>query len=303
MLKLYVSDDGKTFTELSAVAVAPHLKPIKKTSVKDAILKYDQNCTSHKCIKNRSNERLYFKMFRDFAEGHGIINVDEVTAVLVEDFQSMLYDRMSGASVNRRFNTFKHFFRKCLEWKFIFENPAAGIKKKKEESKPFKPWPTEIVAQFLLLTTDVHTDLFYFLWLTGCRPMEAKNLMWTDIDHDAGEITFKCGKNAKVTRKFPITDEISSLLHQMKMDSIYVFSKDKKQITNQLLYHYAKDRLKQFTRENYTVYGLRHTFGSRMSENGANAFEVAQLMGHTKIETTKRYIHTDQQRFKNFISK
>lgn len=302
MLKLYGSYDGKNFIEMSALAIGVNLRPIEKKTVKEAIKQYDRLCTSHKCIKNRSNERLYFYMFREFLEGHGVVHIDEVAAIHVEDFQSLLADRMKGTSVNRRFNTFHHFFRKCLEWNYIFSNPAKGIVKKKDDSIPFKPWPIELFTQFLMLTTDVHSDLFYFLWLTGCRPMEAKNLTWTDIDHDGGEITFKCGKNAKTLRTFPITDEISRLLHNMRIDSLHVFSKDKKQINNQLLYHYAKDRLKHITTGKYTVYGLRHTFGSRMSEEGANAFEIASLMGHTKIETTKRYIHTSADRLKKFVN-
>lgn len=296
MLKLYVSEDGKNFTEISALAVGEHLKTIKKVSVKEAIQTYDKNCTSHKCIKNQSNERLYFHIFRKFLEDRGIFAIHEVKKLDIEDFESWLFTRMKASSVNRRMNVFKNFFVKCKGWGFVFENPCAGLKKRKEDTVSHKPWPIDVFTQFLMLTTGIRTDLFYFLWLTGCRPMEAKNLRWTDINHDEKKIIFRCGKNAKVSREFPLTDEVSKILHNMRIDGLYIFSENKVQIDNSLLYHYCKDRLKHIGSSQYTVYGLRHTFGSRISAEGANAFDIADLMGHTKMETTKRYIHKDRDK-------
>ena len=35
---------------------------------------------------------------------------------------------------------------------------------------------------------------------------------------------------------------------------------------------------------------LRATFGTRLGEAGYNAFEIADLMGHSDIHTTRRYV-------------
>ncbi len=196
--------------------------------------------------------------------------------------------------MNRRFNTFKHFFVKCKEWKYIIENPCDGMKKRREENNPHLPWPPDLFKRFIETTSGIYTALFMFFWLTGCRRMEAKNLMWSDINYDELEITLRCGKNAKVSRKFPITEELDKLLHSVKMNSAYVFSENKKQISNDLLYHYCKCRLKALGEPKYTVYGLRHAFGTQLSKEGANAFQIAELMGHSKMETTRRYVHNNK---------
>jgi integrase len=41
---------------------------------------------------------------------------------------------------------------------------------------------------------------------------------------------------------------------------------------------------------------LRHTFGTRLGIAGANAFEIKELMGHTDIRTSLRYVHPVTER-------
>jgi len=41
---------------------------------------------------------------------------------------------------------------------------------------------------------------------------------------------------------------------------------------------------------------LRHTFGTRLGVAGANAFEIQELMGHTDVRTSLRYVHPVSER-------
>ena len=302
MLKLYTKINGK-YQELSAVAIAPHLKPIKKVKVQDAISQYIKNCTSNKCAKNQKSEKLHFERLVKFTQDRNIEYIDELTCIIMQEYESFMLKQMKVSSVNRRFNTFKHFFVKCKEWKFIYDNPCEGMRKRREEDNPYKVWPELVFKKFIKETSGTYTHIFNFLWLTGSRPMECKNLKWSDINYDELEITLSCGKNAKVSRKFPITHDLSKLLHSIKMDSIYVFSVNKKQVSNDLLYQYCKTRLGYIGKEKYTVYGLRHTFGTRLSGQGGNAFEIAELMGHSKMETTRRYVHTNKNSLLKLLNK
>lgn len=288
-LELYVKINGE-FIPVSNAALPSTFRPIVKTTLTAAFEKYDRTCISQKCLKNQGVERYLFSQLKTFLETQGALYVDEVMQQHLEEFRAVLAKRMKASSVNRRMNPIKNFFVKCHEWKLIHENPAK-INKLKEEQNPFSPWPEEIFFKFIFLTEGVHTELFYFLYLTGCRPAEAKNLKWTDIDHDDGIITLRCGKNAQYTRYFPITDELSRLFHQMKPRSQYVFTFEGKQLDNQLLYHYCKDRMKQITDKKLTVYGIRHAFGTNLNAAGVNSLTIANLMGHQKLETTRRYTH------------
>jgi site-specific recombinase XerD len=40
-----------------------------------------------------------------------------------------------------------------------------------------------------------------------------------------------------------------------------------------------------------TAYWLRHTYAQNLLVGGASIFEIKEMMGHDRIESTKRYLH------------
>jgi len=57
-------------------------------------------------------------------------------------------------------------------------------------------------------------------------------------------------------------------------------------------------RIAQFIKKNMTkvglrssAYWLRHTYAQNLLEAGASIFEIKEMMGHDKIESTKIYLH------------
>jgi len=44
-----------------------------------------------------------------------------------------------------------------------------------------------------------------------------------------------------------------------------------------------------------SAYWLRHTYAQNLLQAGASIFEIKQMMGHDKIQTTQRYIHIHTQ--------
>jgi len=41
----------------------------------------------------------------------------------------------------------------------------------------------------------------------------------------------------------------------------------------------------------FVLHSLRHTFGSRLGEAGADAFTIMRLMGHSNVTVSQRYVH------------
>jgi len=48
--------------------------------------------------------------------------------------------------------------------------------------------------------------------------------------------------------------------------------------------------------EGLTWRDLRATFGTRLGEAGYNAYDIADLMGHSDIRTTRRYVRTEPRK-------
>ena len=43
--------------------------------------------------------------------------------------------------------------------------------------------------------------------------------------------------------------------------------------------------------EGFVIYSLRHTYGTRLGEAGADTFTIMRLMGHSSITVSQRYVH------------
>ena len=42
---------------------------------------------------------------------------------------------------------------------------------------------------------------------------------------------------------------------------------------------------------NASAYWMRHTYAQNLLEAGASIFDIKEMLGHDKIESTKRYLH------------
>jgi len=43
--------------------------------------------------------------------------------------------------------------------------------------------------------------------------------------------------------------------------------------------------------DGFVLHSLRHRFGSRLGESGADAFTIMRLMGHSSVTVSQRYVH------------
>ena len=50
-------------------------------------------------------------------------------------------------------------------------------------------------------------------------------------------------------------------------------------------------------------HSLRHTFGTRLGEAGADAFTIMKLMGHSTITVSQRYVHPSTDALERAIGK
>ena len=55
-----------------------------------------------------------------------------------------------------------------------------------------------------------------------------------------------------------------------------------------------------FPRE-FVLHSLRHTFGTRLGENGTDVFAIQRLMGHSSIIVSQRFVHPTPEIMENAI--
>jgi site-specific recombinase XerD len=51
------------------------------------------------------------------------------------------------------------------------------------------------------------------------------------------------------------------------------------------------------------LHSLRHTFGTRLGESGADAFAIMRLKGHSTVTVSHRYVHPSPESVELFFER
>jgi integrase len=138
---------------------------------------------------------------------------------------------------------------------------------------------------------------------TGLRRKELVSLKWTDIFSDPvgkarrGYIHVRGTKSTNSKRNLSLTALAREVLKRQQQISKceYVFTLDtnpEKPASASALDHcHARVRKLCGWSEEFVLHSLRHTFGTRLGEAGADAFTIMKIMGHSSITVSQRYVH------------
>ncbi len=148
--------------------------------------------------------------------------------------------------------------------------------------------------------------LIPLLLLTGMRAGEALSLTWTQVDLLSKAILVGRAKTASGTgRTIPINDDLASILAAHRAWFAERFGEPK---TDHYLFPWGKpvpadptrhatditwgwDQLRQDASVSCRLHDLRHTFATRLAENGVPESTMLALMGHMSRAMLERYSH------------
>ena len=149
---------------------------------------------------------------------------------------------------------------------------------------------------------DLH-DFIVLLTMSGCRPVEIKNLAWDDVHiNKKFFIVRNCwSKNKRMMYKY-LNDTAIELLHQRQQTRMgdWVFTNQK---TAKAIGSYQKifDKVKKHLDFKVTFYDLRHTYASWLVQGSVSIYTVKELLGHRDIASTMRYAHLDYATYCNAL--
>lgn len=164
-----------------------------------------------------------------------------------------------------------------------------------------KKFTDDELVTLLRSTWPDFRDMIVLGLLTGLRPQELRELRREHIRHNGSCWSVvlerhKTSKSAEIhqARCVPLSPEAVTIVQRQiaqHPEAVYIF-------LNGRGVPYRKDGFRQrlnraCTRakiEKKPPYALRHYFGTKRAASGLNQTVLAQLMGHTKLQTTSRYI-------------
>lgn len=179
-------------------------------------------------------------------------------------------------------------------------NRFPPVKINRSNAKPLKLTDTLVKSLFEKSPPDLLRHIKFQL-LSGLRPKEFTELRWSDIMKTEGMYWLKVEhhKSEKSTRthhnrSVPIEGLMLQILESERKahpDSEFVFLNG---LGKPYTSRYFRQRLNRWGAKvgikNLTTYDFRHWFGTECSRT-TNGSIVRQIMGHTNIATTDKYVH------------
>lgn len=156
-------------------------------------------------------------------------------------------------------------------------------------------WLTPAEAERLLDCLPEHVKLAVEWSLyTGCRRSETYGLVWEKVDLERGEaIVIAKGGREKIVL---LSAEARAVLGRAPRHGPYVFDRTNVRKT-------FEAALKKAGVGEFTWHDLRHTHATWLRQGGAALEIVQRSLGHSKITTTQRYAHVDDQEVRDALRK
>jgi integrase/recombinase XerD len=162
--------------------------------------------------------------------------------------------------------------------------------------------PEEVVAVMDALPNLKHRTIVMLLYSSGLRVSEISNLKITDIDSNNMLIKVVQGKGCK--------DRYTILSPKVLLElrAYWLVYKPKEYLFNGIckgkpmsvrnIQHLVQKALAAagLGNKNYTVHTIRHSFATHLVDNGTDLHTVKELLGHSSIQTTLRYLHITPKR-------
>jgi len=235
------------------------------------------------------------------------VYLDEVTPLMIQKCLAWrLRSRNSKSTANRYLALLKKMFSLAIDEGYLETNPAAKIKKSSEKDLLKERVLTEDEevrlksASYPVLRSIINVAVH-----TGMRLQEILSLRWAQVNFAEMMLTAERTKSGK-PRTIPLNAALhDELLRLRSLDgqSPYVFpnSKTGKPLTTVKTAFVATCRRAGIA--GLRFHDLRHTFGSRLVEKGADIETVRSLLGHASIVVTQRYVHSTDERRRTAVEK
>lgn len=209
---------------------------------------------------------------------------------------------LKNSSVNRVFSEVHTFFKYYVEHVDypLLANPAAGIKRYKEDEKDYRELTLVEWNNILDSAKKSNNPYIYYIiqiWMyTGARRNEVLNAKWDDFNLEDSQWTISHNKQNKRDVK-ALGDRVVKVIESIPKvpGSEYLFPQKrnlKKPIVN--IHHAFKKVLDDAgVTKKFTPHDFRHQFATVLFRDNVNAPVIKELLAHGQLRTTMRYVRIE----------
>lgn len=181
---------------------------------------------------------------------------------------------------------------------------ATLIPRKREPQKLPDILSAQEVERVIKATTNLkYRTLLILIYGAGLRAQEAATLRIGDIDRARSAIHIRCGKGNKDRYVILSPIMLNALTLYWKQirckqqaktpeDNEFIFLSSTRQVLSysSLSKVYQRSKLTAGIKKHGGLHSLRHAFATHALESGADLFAIKQLLGHSSVTSTVRYL-------------
>ena len=293
--KLAQAIEAKIRTEIVEGKYYERLIGQNKT-FKDMMDRFMKDYAPTVSMNTQEGYKYYLKNLNRFFGNPGLLSI---TPKIVAKYK--LYRRENGASpstINRELYMLSKAFNLAVkEWEWLKDNPVSRVQKEREYNEVDR-WLAEDEERRLLGNSpDWLRKIIVFALNTGLRQDELLSLEWNRVNLLRKTIIIQKTKNNR-PNTLPLNSIALNVLlkkHECKVRILkndLVFSSQvgtkigKRNLIRAFALALEKAEIKDFT-----YHCLRHTFATRLAQNGVDIYKIAKLLNHKDLKNTQRYSH------------
>ncbi len=229
-------------------------------------------------------------------------NIKRPTRNEIISYRNMLRENYSSNTVNTYMIAVRALF-KYLKIHNIYENITEDIKGSKYDTTPRKEVLSLEQMQNIYNNLENVRDkcLFGLMISTGLRVCEISTALIEDIKEYNGEIVlFVLGKKRDskceyVKLSSQVLEDIKKYIGNRKSGYIFVSESNHNNgggVTTTTLRRIVKSILKRFgiDKETISCHSLRRSFAVVSYDTGSSIYDIQQVLHHSSIQTTTRYL-------------
>lgn len=240
-----------------------------------------------KCYEH-SRDATSMKHLAPFFDG---LTLFEISTRLVGEYRTERLKTAKPATVYQELALLRRMFNVAIkEWQWLRMNPVSSLSFSIGNRNARTRWLTLDEEEKLLgcATNPAWLQPLLVVALhTGMRRGEILALTWRDVDLTRRLIRVEKSKNGE-KRSIPISATLHATLKGIKV----------RDISGRLFPLAVRSLRVGFERavekaglEDFHFHDLRHTFATRLVQNGVDLYKVKELLGHKTIAMTMRYSH------------
>lgn len=227
----------------------------------------------------------------------------KITPKRIEDFKSFMSEKYSNAYVNRYLACIKTIFNIGIKNELIKTTPMKAVKMMKEDNHKIRYLTADEEARLFKELPEHLKPIVICALQTGLRKSNILQLRWelVDLEFRFIEVLAQQNKGHKII-KIPISDKLLETLESLPRNSEYVFANPDTGKPYRDISEGFKNACERANIENFRFHDLRHTVATRLVEKGIDLRVVQEIMAHSTIVTTQRYMHPTPKRKLEAIS-